>query len=334
MTATFRSLRRAAAVAAALALAGPALAGEPPTLRSHVTVEGGLVTLGDLFDNAGAAAGTAVFRAPDPGETGTVSARRIAEAARRHGLDWSEPAAVASVSVTRASTRVPLVAIERAIAEAVRRRLGAGADTIIEIALEPRARPLDLAVQAGTAIAVARLDFNTDGGELAAEIVPRDAAAGPVRAVYRGRATEMVEIPVLRGDVARGDEIRTSDVVMRRVARRTLPRDALSDTAALAGMAARRTLRAGDAVREGDVEAPRLVQRNGTVVLVYRSPTLTLTTLGRSLDDGAEGEPVRVLNLRSRRIVEATVAGRNRAVVPAPAALRTAALAGRPTGAE
>ena len=46
-----------------------------PTLKGAVTVSGDIVRIGDLIENAGAAADAAIFRSPDIGTTGSVSVR-------------------------------------------------------------------------------------------------------------------------------------------------------------------------------------------------------------------------------------------------------------------
>jgi flagella basal body P-ring formation protein FlgA len=78
---------KALAVAAALALsAGPALAGTPVTLKAEIVDADGVVTLGDLFDGAGAAAKVPV--AARTGQTLLLNAVAVQTAARRAGLDW------------------------------------------------------------------------------------------------------------------------------------------------------------------------------------------------------------------------------------------------------
>jgi flagella basal body P-ring formation protein FlgA len=72
--------------AALTALAAPALAGAPVTLRADVSDADGRVTLGDLFDNAGAAANTAV--AVRNGANVVLDAGQVQITARRAGLDW------------------------------------------------------------------------------------------------------------------------------------------------------------------------------------------------------------------------------------------------------
>ena len=81
---------------------------------------------------------------------------------------------------------------------------------------------------------------------------------------------------------------------------------ALSDPAAAYGLETRAAIYAGRPVRPEDLGQPTLVQRNQMVTLVYVSGALAISTEGRALDRGAEGEVVQVLNLASR----STVSGR------------------------
>ncbi len=79
-----------------LALAAPAFAGQPVELRASVQSHDGRLTLGDLFDGAGAASGVliAVGR-PDAGLV--VDAGRLKAVARAHGLDWANASGLARV---------------------------------------------------------------------------------------------------------------------------------------------------------------------------------------------------------------------------------------------
>jgi flagella basal body P-ring formation protein FlgA len=71
---------------ALVALAGPALAGQPVTLKAETVDADGQVTLGDLFDGAGSAAKTPV--ATRTGTTVVLDAGAVQAVARRAGLDW------------------------------------------------------------------------------------------------------------------------------------------------------------------------------------------------------------------------------------------------------
>ena len=68
-------------------VAGPALAGQPVTLKADTVDADGVVTLSDLFDGAGAAGRTPV--ANRSASTLVLDARAVQGVARQAGLDWA-----------------------------------------------------------------------------------------------------------------------------------------------------------------------------------------------------------------------------------------------------
>ena len=84
-------------LAAALAFAGPALAGQPVTLKADTADADGMVTLGDLFDGAGAAGRTPV--AAKPGAGIVLDAQAVQAIARRAGLDWANAEGIRKIVV-------------------------------------------------------------------------------------------------------------------------------------------------------------------------------------------------------------------------------------------
>ena len=85
-------------LAAVLALAAaPALAGQAVTLKAETLDADGVVTLGDLFDGAGAAGKVAV--ATRPGGSVVLDAGAVQLAARRAGLDWANAEGIRRIVV-------------------------------------------------------------------------------------------------------------------------------------------------------------------------------------------------------------------------------------------
>jgi flagella basal body P-ring formation protein FlgA len=84
--------------AASAALAGPALAGQPVMLKSVTADADGVVTLGDLFEGAGAAARTPV--AARTGASVVLNAQAVQAAARRAGLDWANAEGLKTIVVS------------------------------------------------------------------------------------------------------------------------------------------------------------------------------------------------------------------------------------------
>src|SRR5437667_11886831 len=90
-----------------------------PSLKQNVIVTDELVRIGDLIDNAGAAAQIAVFRAPDLGVTGTVPVQRVVDAVRAHDVYAINTRGMNEIAVTRASRNIGNTDIEERIATAI-----------------------------------------------------------------------------------------------------------------------------------------------------------------------------------------------------------------------
>lgn len=84
------------------ALASAAQAGQAVTLKAEVADSDGLVTLGDLFDNAGSAGGVAVAR--KSGLTVVLDAGAVQQVARRAGLDWANAEGLRRIVVRTGAT--------------------------------------------------------------------------------------------------------------------------------------------------------------------------------------------------------------------------------------
>jgi flagella basal body P-ring formation protein FlgA len=84
---------------AALAFTANVASADTVTLRSRVEANGPMVTLGDVFDGAGAAASRPIAQAPAAGQVGVLPMAVLAAAASGAGLDWTPPAGVDGVSV-------------------------------------------------------------------------------------------------------------------------------------------------------------------------------------------------------------------------------------------
>lgn len=89
----------------ALLGAGPAFAGDV-SLRIDVSDSDGLVTLGDLFDGAGAASGVPVANRAGP--TVVLDAAAVQGLARRSGLAWSNPQGLRRIVVRAGSSVTPV----------------------------------------------------------------------------------------------------------------------------------------------------------------------------------------------------------------------------------
>jgi flagella basal body P-ring formation protein FlgA len=81
------------------------------------------------------------------------------------------------------------------------------------------------------------------------------------------------------------------------------------------GLAAKRSLRAGQVIRQADLAKPELVTRNEAVTIAYVVPGIVVSIRGQALEPGAMGDVINVLNVQSKKTLQATVTGPGRVSV-------------------
>jgi len=109
--------------------------------------------------------------------------------------------------------------------------------------------------------------------------------------------------------LSRGETVAPNDVMLEE-------RDILSPGAPpllrledAIGLSARRAIPANSVLSTSVVEQPVLVHRGDRVSVTSRAGTIAVRTTGEALADGRSGERIRVRNLQSEKIIEATVTG-------------------------
>jgi flagella basal body P-ring formation protein FlgA len=283
-----------------------------PRLRGDVTARRDVLTLGDLVENAPSAlADRPLFRAPALGSTGTIQTRRIAEAASALGVSGVETGGRVQIAVQRAARRVGPAEIEAALKRGL--ETGYGLDTgLTAIRLDGEApmmlAPVDLAGQASAIDMV----YDPRSHRISALV-----SLGERQASIRvsGMVVEMREVAVLARTVNRGEPLREGDVTLDKRPRDGLGSDVRASTTAALGEVAQHTLAAGALLREGDTALPDLVTRGETVTIVYATAGISLSMRGLANDSGRMGSVVNVVNVASKKVLQATVVGAGRVSV-------------------
>lgn len=118
-------------------------------------------------------------------------------------------------------------------------------------------------------------------------------------------------IPVLKQPLARGETITRQAIEFIPEPQR-LGGNVVTIVERVVGMAAKRALRAGEALRQSDLERPVLVRKGSLVSMETRRGPLSVTTVGKALANGAMGDIIPLANARSKRTIEARVIGPDR----------------------
>jgi flagella basal body P-ring formation protein FlgA len=283
-----------------------------PAIKPAVTIVGEVVRIGDLVENAGAASHVAIFRAPGLGETGRVTIDRILDALLSHELFKVDTRGLTEVVVTRASTTVTAKDIETRIARALASRQRNADPGSLTMTYDNEPRTLHL--EPGTDLRLARVAFEPRNGRFDITF-ERPGSRNVLR--FTGTYAETFEAAALARPLAVGDTVRTADVVLVRRPKAEFTANVITTADHAVGLAARRTMRPGETLRQTDLIKPEVVARNDNVTITYQTPGVTLTMRGKALEGGAHGDTISVTNVQSKRLIHATIAGPGHVVVTA-----------------
>jgi flagellar basal body P-ring formation protein FlgA len=271
--------------------ASPALAADgkgkaliaAPTIdvRENIEVDNTLITLGDLF---------------------TV----------RGELTWRPLSEHVRAVVTRRSEVIGQREIEELILDAL---IAKGADPTAELELGNQFMQLHVPANGNSTVQVEDTVLDARSNRFTAILAAPTGKGGMKRTRIRGRLFKTAEVPVLNRRVLIGEVITGKDIRWIKVRAGRLQNNTIVNETELVGHTPKRGLRAGDPILASAVQRPVLVPKGSLVIMVLRTPQMLLTAQGKSLQDGANGDVIRIRNPRSKTVVEAEVVGEGRVAV-------------------
>jgi flagella basal body P-ring formation protein FlgA len=270
-----------------------------PTLKGDITVNKAIVTIGDMFDDAGTLAETGIFMAPAPGTTGIVPLADLTRAAAMAGLTDFENVGFSRVRVARASTLVDAAMLDGLIDADLQRRGIIAGDVTANLRFD-----------------VAEVSFNAEAVATPATLVSlrytpgnsgfsaRFMIAGIDQPVDLGGTVQlMTRAPRLARTLPTGTVLSGADFELAEVPLSTADAGGYADLSQLIGKQLVRQARGGIMLKPTDVTEPKVVTRNTLVTVVLKSGPMMLTVKGTALTTAAIGEPVDVLNTITKKIL-------------------------------
>lgn len=270
-----------------------------PVLKAEVSVNRAIVTVGDMFEDAGILAETALFRAPAPGTTGTVSLEAVRDAAARAGLTDYVTNGVLAVRVERRAAVIDTTELTNLIEGdlSFRGLLPAGAQ--VEARFDGGALSFN-AEDVAVPVTLTTLRWQPGSRAFAA----RFSIAGIDKPVdVTGTIDLMVEVPHLAATLKAGTVLTAADIEMKRVALDYADRNGVDTAEDLIGKELKRSGRAGLMLKAADVMERLTVRRNTQVTVLLKTGPMTLTVVGQSLGDASAGQPVQVMNTVTKKIL-------------------------------
>ncbi|MEO0498092.1 MAG: flagellar basal body P-ring formation chaperone FlgA [Pseudomonadota bacterium] len=110
-------------------------------------------------------------------------------------------------------------------------------------------------------------------------------------------------VPMLRHSVKPGTTIRATDLVTVAVQKKFLNNQSVRNADEIIGLAARRPLSPGRALRLSDFQIPAVVRKGSQVTMVLSAGGLRLTAMGTAMEDGADGAYIKIKNSKTHQNV-------------------------------
>lgn len=214
---------------------------------------------------------------------------------------------VASVGGT-ASRIISEPEIGKRIAELVQQRNGG---VPVDISFHGSGNELEVPANSTGALKVDNFSFDNRSGRFFAVV----GVSGGDLIKVSGRAQTVEAIPVLRTRVAANQTIDRNDIEWMRVPSGRYGAGYVDRVEDLLGQAPRRALAAGAPIRAADITKPAAITKNALVTMVAQGPGMTLTTTGRAMETGSVGDVIAVMNVQSKKTVQATVIAANQVQV-------------------
>lgn len=288
-----------------------------PVLRTSAVVNGNVIRLGDLFDGAGDKADIPVAPAPPYGRDANYDANWLMAVAQAHGLNWQPLTTVDHIVVERAGHEIENERVREAVNRAVNNEIDKRhPGKIVDIDFDGRVDDLYSPPSVAPTLVVSNLLIDNLDNRFDASVSLRGVPG--METHVSGHIYDVVMVPVPDQRIGRNQIISRNDITYLKVRADQLGTDVVTDPSKIVGMAPRRMLAENTPIREGDLHPPIIVARGSLVGMTLTSRYMVLTAQGKALEDGAQGQVIKVMNTQSKTTIDAVVTGPGRVRVSAP----------------
>jgi len=275
-------------------------------LKNNVTVDGSVIYASDLFDGIAENHDAVLGNSPAPGKTMMIGALTLDRVAKLYDIDWSPSSGSDQVIVTRSAQVLSGDTLANPLREALAAR---GVVAPFDVLIGNVAPSMTLPGDAPATVEVTQLNYTPGRDVFTAVLVAPSASNALATLSISGTIEKIMQVPVLKSSLKSGDVIGSTDIEWIDMPVRQMVRDTVADADVLIGKTPVRYVDAGSPVRVRDITAPQLVARGDEVMVQFTQGTLILTTRGKAMQPGAEGDVIRVVNLSSNQSVRGLITG-------------------------
>ena len=250
------------AAALVMLMAAPAAADmstldEELRLKTAITIQSNVVTLGDVFDGYLARPEKVVTQAPKPGQRMVLSAEWLTATARTYGLNWQPSTPFDRAIVYQPGQTVTSGDIVAAVKAAL---INNGMPAGFDISASSPQAPVTVSMNALKGAVVREVQYDAAAKQFSAvvQIPPNDPAAVFIQ--VRGVAFATVQVPVLKQALGKNTTISADMIDLVAMAQDKVTPAIITDPDQLIGKTPRMFLKAGEPLRDNQLTQIVLVQ--------------------------------------------------------------------------
>lgn len=272
-----------------------------------VTITGENITLGDVFDGITNNADFVLAPAPRPETVLTWNANTLNRIAKTFDLPY-RATGKDQIQIRRLASLISEEMIENAIKESLKQEGVKGTFDLDFVGVNPE---IILPHDIPPTVEIESLSYNASRETFSATIKTVDNRLRQ----FTGVVYPMVDIPVLKTPVTRGDIITRNMVTTMPVRTDILTDNMIIRQDELVGMTPRRILRAQTVIKITELDRPVMVKRGDLVTMELRNGPIAITAIAKAMESGTKGDVIRLMNVDSKRTLEAQITGLREAQV-------------------
>lgn len=154
------------------------------------------------------------------------------------------------------------------------------------------------------------IDINKRSRRFTATLAFMDDGKNQENVLIKGSYAEIVSIPVLSSNLQRGSVITEDKIRWINEDKHMLKGDTITDEEDLLGKSLKVAIPANRQIRKMNIENPTMVFRNETIDVTYSTNFIKIKAVGIAMEDGSEGDRVRLKNPDSQKIITGIITGR------------------------
>jgi len=279
-----------------------------PDLKPRAYVDSDVITMGDLFEGLEEHHDLWVADAPAPGARKAIMASSLVSLSRQYGIYWDNSRKLRQVIVFREGDQVPTKDLKNIIKDRLDQYSANTSNR--DVTFYNKGSKIFLPKGYSTQdISLDQFQYDQQSGRFTATLEIPIGNDRSKKTTLKGQTVDIISIPTLARNVQPGQPISRADIRWINVQANRISRNVLRSPDEIIGLTPKRNLKTLAAVRGSDLERPSLVKKGKLVKIVYNAGKISLTTVGRALENGGQGDSIRVMNISSKKTMDTIVSG-------------------------